>query len=146
MITDNENENFFKNLYILSIPHTWNRDKAIMSIYELYKEKDNLELYLKYYCNYFGVNLYTEVPDVLFMKSFIHAFTIDEGHKDKSFFAILNNTLRSRNYEKINEFIDIFVKLLELIKYKAIMSYKGKVYRASLFKDDLLKQIKKDRK
>ena len=141
-----DNENFFKNLYILSAPHSWNMGKAIMSIYELYKEKDNLELYLKYYCNYFGANLYTDVPEVLFMKFFIYAFTIDEGHKDKSFFALLNDTLRSGNYEKINKFIDIFAKLLELIKDKAIMSYKGKVYRASKFKDNLLMQIKKGKK
>ena len=140
------NERFFKDLYIINFPGQWPINKLIMKIFELYKEKNNIDLYLKYYCNYFGVNLYNEVSEVLFMKSFIYAYTLDEGDKDKSFYSILNDTLRSGDFEKIKKIIEIFVKFLELIKQKAILSYKGKIYRASFFTDDLLKQIKVDKK
>ena len=54
---------------------------------------------------------------------------------------MLNDTLRSGDYGKIKKFMEIFAKLKELILFKAIMSYKGNVYRASYFKDDLLKKI-----
>ena len=141
-------ENFFKNLYIINVGFHWILNNTINSLYELYKEKNNLDLYLKYYCNYFGVSLYPETiyNEGTFMKFFIYAYILDEGSKDKSFYSILNDTLRSGDYEKIKMFIEIFSKLLELIKFKAIMSYKGKVYRASYFKDDLLKQIKVGKK
>ena len=77
------------------------------------------------------------------MKFFLYAYTLDEGHKDKSFYSILNDLLKSGDFEKIKKFMEIFAKLRELIEFKAIMSYKGNVYRASSFKDNLLKQIKK---
>ena len=51
-------------------------------------------------------------------------YTLDEGNKDKSFYSTLNNTLSSGKYEKIKMFLKIFIKLLALIKFKAIMSYK----------------------
>ena len=136
-------ENFFKNLYVLNIGFHWILNNTIMNLYELYKEKNISKLYLQYYCNYFGVSLYPETiyNEETLMKFILYAYTLDEGNKDKSFYSILNDTLRTGKYEKIKMFLEIFSKLLELIKFKAIMSYKGKVYRASFFKDDLLKQI-----
>ena len=137
------NENFFKNLYVLNIGFHWILNNTISNLYELYKEKNISKLYLQYYCNYFGVSLYPETiyNEETLMKFILYAYTLDEGNKDKSFYSILNDTLRTGKYEKIKMFLEIFSKLLELIKFKAIMSYKGKVYRASFFKDDLLKQI-----
>lgn len=44
------------------------------------------------------------------MKFFIYAYILDEGSKDKSFYSILNDTLRSGDYEKIKMFIEIFSK------------------------------------
>ena len=143
MITE-INENFFKNLFISNAGRYWTIDKIVRNIYKLYKEKNNIELYLKYYCNYLGVNLYPETnyPSEVLLKFFIYAYTLDERNKDKSFYSMLNDTLRSGDYEKIKKFMEIFVKLRKLIQSNAIMSYKGNVYRASYFKDNLLKEIK----
>ena len=136
--------NNFENLYILNIGNKWSSFKPILNLFNLYKIYNNLELYIKYYCNYLGDTLYIESLNCeeIFLKSFIYAYTLDEGSKDKSFYAMLNDILRSGNHKIINQFLDIFAKLLELIKNEGFISYKGKVYRATFFNNDLLKQIK----
>ena len=77
-------ENFFKNLYFLNVGFHWTLNNTISSLYELYKEKNNLKLYYQYYCNYFGVSLYSETiyNEQTFIKFFIYAYNLDEGNKD----------------------------------------------------------------
>ena len=141
--------NYIKNLHIINVGNKWLQIKTAARLFQLYKEYNNLELYVKYYCNYLGCTLYPETllcGELLFLKSFIYAYTLDEGSKDKSFYAMLNDTLKSSDYKKINKIIEIFAKLLQLIKSGGLLSYKGKVYRAAYFGEDLLKQIKVGKK
>ena len=78
MITE-MNENWFKNLYFLNEGNHWTISKTVSSIYELYKEKNNIELYLKYYYNYLGVALYPETiyNEETFMKFILYAYTLN---------------------------------------------------------------------
>ena len=79
---------FFKNLFLFNTGYHWTLNNTLENIYELYKEKNNINLYLNYYFNYFGVSLYPETfyNEETFMKFFLYAYTFDEKHKDKSFY------------------------------------------------------------
>ena len=112
-------------------------------MYKVYKENNCLELFIKYYGNYFGGDYLVEqiTPLVVIVKMFLYAYTLEEPN-GKSFYSLMNNDLRSGNPEKIGRYLPMINNIYRLIKNKYLKSYSGDVYRATYFKDELINEIK----
>ena len=119
-------------------------EQVLDSIIQSYKEHNSLEIFFKYYANYFCMALQPEliVNMTAYAKMFLYAYTLEEKDPHKNLYCILNDDLRSSNPSKINRHFDIIKLIGGLIKIKELKSYTGKVYRASYFKDELIKNIK----
>ena len=87
----------------------WN---FIISVYELYKEKEGLELYFKKYNKYFGATSCFEeqLNTTSFIKQVIYAYTREEGKNRNgeklSFYCLINNDFFQEILKKLK---DIYV-------------------------------------
>jgi len=116
-------------------------------MYKVYKENNCLELFIKYYGNYFGSDYLVEQITTLvaIVKMFLYAYTLEEEN-GKSFYSLMNNDLRSGNSLKIGRYLPMFNNIYRLIKNKCLKSYSGDVYRAAYFKKELIDEIKPGKK
>ena len=116
-------------------------------MYKVYKENNYLDLFIKYYGNYFGGDYLIEqiTSLVAIVKMFLYAYTLEEKN-GKSFYSIMNNDLRSGNTEKICRYLPMINNIYRLIKKKYLKSYSGDVFRATYFKKELIDGIKKGKK
>ena len=119
-------------------------DRVFAGIIKSYKEHNSLEILLKYYINYFCINLQPEliVNMTAYAKMFLYAYTLEEKDPHKNLYSILNDDLRSSNPSEINRHFDIIKLIGGLIDVKELKSYTGKVYRATYLNDELIKNIK----
>ena len=110
---------------------------------DAYKERNSLDIFFRYYSNYFFINLQPElvVNMTAFAKMFLYAYTLEEGDPNKNLYCIVNDDLRSSQPEKVNRYIELIKVIGGLIKLKRIKSYTGYVYRASFLKEELIKKI-----
>ena len=116
-------------------------------MYKVYKENNCLDLFIKYYGNYFAGDYLIEQNTslVAVVKMFLYAYTLEEQN-GKSFYSIMNNDLRSGNTEKICRYLPMINNIYRLIKNKYLKNYSGDVYRATYFKKELIDEIKKGKK
>ena len=77
---------------------------------------------------------------------FLYAYTLEEKNKEKSFYVLLNNDLRSGDPEKIGRYLPRFSQIYTLLKKNYLESYSGNVYRATCFTKELIKEIKPGKK
>ena len=114
------------------------------NIINAYKVHNTLEIFFKYYSNYFFLTLQPEfvVNMTAFAKMFLYAYTLEEGNPNESLYCVVNDDLRSNKPEKVNRFVELVKVIGALIKYKELKSYNGIVYRASFLKEELIKNIK----
>ena len=114
------------------------------NLFQSYKEHNSLEILLKYYINYFSMALQPEliVNMTAYAKMFLYAYTLEEKDPHKNLYCILNDDLRSSNPARINRHFNLIKLIGGLININELKSYKGKVYRATYFKEDLIKKIK----
>ena len=119
-------------------------DQVFRSVIQSYKEHNSLEIFFKYYINYFCINLQPEIMVNMtsYAKMFLYAYTLEEKDLHKNLYSILNDDLRSSNPSRINRHFDIIKLIGGLINIKELKSYTGKVYRATYLKDVLIKKIK----
>ena len=145
-------KNFQSNIFDLVSVHkifgsinvgTFNKD-----MYLVYKENNCLDLFIKYYGNYFSGEYLVEsnTSSIAVVKKFLYAYTLEEKNKEKSFYILINNDLRSGNPEKIGRYLPIFSQIYTLIKKNYLESYSGEVYRATFFTKELIKEIKPGKK
>ena len=111
---------------------------------DAYKDHNSLDIFFKYYSNYFFINLQPElvVNMTAFAKMFLYAYTLEEGDPNKNLYCIVNDDLRSCQPQKVNRYIELIKVIGALIKMKRIKSYTGYVYRASFLKEELIKKIR----
>ena len=114
------------------------------NIINAYKDHNTLEIFFRYYSNYFFLTLQPEfvVNMTAFAKMFLYAYTLEEGNPNENLYCVVNDDLRSNNPEKVNRFAQLIKVIGALIKYKELKSYNGIVYRASFLKEELIKNIK----
>ena len=117
-------------------------------MYEVYKENNCLEKFLKYYGNYFsGGYLLEQVTTLLAeVKLFLYAYTLEEKEDGKSFYSLMNSDLRSGNSKKISRYLPMFSNIYRCLKQKHLKSYCGDIYRAAYFKKELIEEIQKGKK
>ena len=111
---------------------------------EAYKERNALEIFFKYYSNYFFLTLQPEflVNMTAYAKMFLYAYTLEEGDPNKNLYCIINNDLRSSDPSKINRHQELINLIGGLIQVKKLKSYNGNLFRATYLKDELIKKIK----
>ena len=80
---------------------------------ESYKENNALEIFFKYYSNYFFLTLQPEfiVNMTAYATMFLYAYTLEEGDPKKNLYCILNNDLRSSDGAKINRHHELIKKI-----------------------------------
>ena len=113
-------------------------------IYDIYKEHNALDLFYKQNCLYFGWKLYPELfsSNICFVKRFLYMYCREEKkEREKSFYRIINDDLRTRNSDKIYRYIDILALIYQLIETKSLASFKGKVYRATKLDENLILKL-----
>ena len=117
------------------------------SIFKVYKENNCLDLYINYYSNYFGTEYIVEnqVSTVALVKMFLYAYTLEEEN-GKSFYSLINNDLRSGDYEKISRYLPMIRIIYSMIKEGNLKRYTGDVYRATYFEKELINEIKPGKK
>ena len=114
------------------------------NMFKVYKENNCLDLFVKYYGNYFGAD-YLMIPLLASVKRFLYAYTLEENN-GKSFYCLMNNDLRSGNPKKICRYLPMISNIHRLIKYKYLNTYCVDVYRATYFKKELIDEIKTGKK
>jgi len=109
-----------------------------------YRERNTLDTFLRYYSNYFFLNLQPElvVNMTAFAKMFLYAYTLEEQDPNKSLYCIVNDDLRSCQPQRVNRYTELIKVIGALVKLKRLKSYTGYVYRASFLKEELIKNIK----
>ena len=112
-------------------------------MYKVYKENNCLDLYLKYYGNYFGADFIVEEggSTIISSKLFLFAYTLEEDN-GKSFYSLMNNDLRSGDSEKICRYLPSIRAIYDLVRTDYLKSYAGEVFRATYFKKELIDEIK----
>ena len=140
--------NIFDLVSIHRIFGSINIGTFIKDMYLVYKENNCLDLFIKYYGNYFSGDYLIEsnTSSIAVVKKFLYAYTLEEKNKEKSFYILINNDLRSGNPEKIGRYLPIFSQIYTLIKKNYLASYSGEVYRATFFSNELIKEIKPGKK
>ena len=123
--------------------------KFIRGIYRVYKENNCLDLFFTDYANYFGSEYLVEQTTSLLtiVKMILYAYTIEEKQrKEKSFYSLINNDLRSGNPKKICRYLPMINNIYRLIQKNHLKSFNGDVYRAAYFKKELIEEIKSGKK
>ena len=112
-------------------------------IYDIYEEHNALDLFYKQNCIYFGWKLYPELfrSDICFVKRFLYMYCREEKEREKSFYRIINDDLRTRDPYKIYRYIDVLALIYQLVEEKSLSSFKGKVYRATKLDENLILKI-----
>ena len=145
-------KNLNKNIFYLSkveqIGGYINVGKLNKDMYEVYKENNCLDKFLKYYGVYFGGGYLLEQVTTLLteVKLFIYAYTLEEKEDGKSFYSLMNNDLRSGDSKKISRYLPMINNIYRCLKQKHLKSYNGDIYRAAYFKKELIEEIKKGKK
>ena len=146
MIT-NLNEDIFNLTRIHSFFGYVDSSKFNRDMYRVYEENNCLDLFINYYGNYFGGEYLVEQHPTIVsaVKMFLYAYTLQE--KDgKSFYALMNNDLRSGDAEKISRYLPMIKNIYKVLEDKNLKSYNGDIYRATWFKDKLIAEIKPGKK
>ena len=92
------------------------------NIINSYKDHNTLEIFFKYYSNYFFLTLQPEfvVNMTTFAKMFLYAYTLEEGNPNENLYCVVNDDLRSNKPEKVNRFVELIKVIGALVKYKEL--------------------------
>ena len=112
-------------------------------VYNIYKDYNALDLFYSQNCLYFGWKLYPELfrSDICFVKRFLYMYCREEKEREKSFYRIINDDLRTRDPYKIYRYIGVLALIYQLVEEKSLSSFKGKVYRATKLDENLILKI-----
>ena len=135
--------NIFDLIKIENVFGCFRTDIFERNMYKVYKENNCLDLFIKYYGNYFGSGFIVEQggSNITFLKNILYAYTLEESN-GKSFYSLMNNDLRSGDSEKICRYLPMIRMIYDLINEDYLKSFSGDVYRATYFKKELIDEIK----
>ena len=115
------------------------------NIYIIYKEHNALDLFYRINCLYFGWNMYPDLIsfNLCFVKRILYMYCREEEgkEKEKSFYRIINDDLRTRDPYKIYRYINLLALINILIEGKLLKSYEGKVFRATKLDENLILKL-----
>ena len=113
------------------------------NIYIIYKDHNALDIFYRQNCLYFGWKLYPELYSfsVCFVKRFIYMYCREEAESQNNFYRMINDDLRTRDPHKIKLFINILALINQTKEEKLLLSFKGKVYRATKLDENLILRL-----
>lgn len=129
------------------------------NIFDAYRDHEATDLFLKKYCNFFGLSIYPEMLsfDISLVKSMLYAYCKEEQLTDeqkiklsrgenikrRGFYNIINEDLKSKSNYKIYKHLELIAEIIKLVKDKEICNFSGEVYRGTRFNDNLIAKLKK---
>ena len=131
----------FKQKILGSVENVFYLDNIKMQFFEMFKEKKIDFLFNGNYCKYFSFCLF---PELTFssinipIKHFLYAYTLDEG--PNSFYYLMNKDLRSGDYLKIKEYIDMIALINSSFKNNYIKSYEGQLFRGTKMENQYIEE------
>ena len=113
------------------------------TIYNIYKEHNALDIFFNQNCLYFGWRKYPELISGNFClaKRILYMYCREEKESQKSFYRIINDDLRSRDPSKIYQYINILALINEMIENEFLLTYEGKVFRATKLDEKLILKL-----
>ena len=143
-LADTFDINLIRNKFVLS--YGYNVDFITdfrKDIYYIYKEHNALDIFFKQNCIYFDWYLYPEYLyfNLSFVKRFLYMYCREERPPEKSFYRIINDDLRTRDPRKIYRYINILAFINQAILEEELISFKGKVYRATKLDENLILKL-----
>ena len=138
----------FINNHLIRDSNLISLQSFIIGMYELYKEKDGLNIYFQKYSKYLGVTscLEEQINNNAFIKQVIYVYTREEGKnragEPLSFYCLINNDLRSGEFNKIKRYAPLLYIIKDSIFRKNILTYNNTIYRGTWLKPDFIKKLK----
>ena len=113
------------------------------TIYNIYKEHNALDIFFNQNCLYFGWRKYPELisNNICLAKRILYMYCREEKESQKSFYRIINDDLRSRDPSKIYQYINILALINEMIENEFLLTYEGKVFRATKLDEKLILKL-----
>ena len=136
--------NIIRNKFVFSIGNNIDYlTEFYKYIYYIYKEHNALDIFFNQNCLYFGWTLYPELSSnsICFVKRFLYMYCREEKPSEKSFYRIINDDLRTRDPYKIYRYVNILALINQKILEEELISFKGKVYRATKLDEKLILQL-----
>ena len=139
---------FFISNFLIRSSNLCSLMSFIIGMYELYKEKDGLDIYFDKYSKYLGVTSCFEeqISNNPFVKQVIYAYTREEEKNRAgevlSFYCLINNDLRTGEFKKIGKYMPLLYIIKECIFSNTISTYNKTIYRGTGLKFDFIKRLK----
>ena len=80
--------------------------------------------------------------DVTIVKQILYIYSKEEEDSTKSFYSMVNNDLRSANFEILSKYFEIISFINNLIEKEEISTYSGEVYRGTYLTPELINELK----
>jgi hypothetical protein len=138
----------FINNHLIRDSNLISLQSFIIGMYELYKEKDGLNIYFQKYSKYLGVTscLEEQINNNAFIKQVIYVYTREEGKnragEPLSFYCLINNDLRSGEFNKIKRYAPLLYIIKECIFRNTISTYNNILYRGAKLKPEFIQKLK----
>ena len=119
-------------------------DTTFYEIYNIYKEKELLDLFFCFYSTYFLKSCPEENNTIeQEVKKMIYVWTCQKEEKEKSFYYLMNEDLRSGKLNRIKRYISFFYKIKLCISNHLILTYNDEAYRGTKLNANFIKNLKK---
>ena len=119
-------------------------DTHAYEIYNIYKEKDLLDLFFSFYSTYFFSSCPEEYNTISQnVKRMIYIWTCQKEEKENSFYYLMNEDLRSGKLNRIKKYLSFFYNIKLCIFYHLICTYNDEVYRGTKLDVNFIKNLKK---
>jgi len=113
-------------------------------IYNMYKEKDLLDLFFSFYSTYFLSSCPEEHNAVeQNVKKIIYIWTCQKEEKENSFYYLMNEDLKSGKLNRIKRYLSFFYSIKYCIFNHLICTYKDEAYRGTKLDVNFIKNLKK---
>ena len=118
-------KNIAEQCYIFRIGSNMLPADFFYGIYELYKENNILDIFLEKYIKFFFPMSCIEENNLVntFVKQVIYCYTCEDEIKERSFYRLMNNDLRSGEINRIKRYVSLIYSIKNLILNFQISTY-----------------------
>ena len=141
--SENLNPSIFEQNFIIR-NNNLIMDAINVKIYNLYEEKNLLDIFFTYYSTYFFISCPEEFNNnIQNVKKIIYAWTCQKIEKEQSFYYLMNEELRSGKLNRIKKYISFIYNIKLCISNHVLSTYNDVTYRGTKLDINFIKNIKK---
>ena len=141
--SENLNPSIFEQNFIIRSSN-FIVDTIYGEIYNLYKEKNLLDIFFTYYSTYFLISCPEEFnSNIQNVKKIIYAWTCQKIEKEQSFYYLMNEELRSGKLNRIKKYISFIYNIKFCISNHVLSTYNDIAYRGTKLDINFIQNIKK---